>query len=46
MKATQFRKCSLEKVDFIETDLYAAVFDDCDLNGAMFENTIFEKVDV
>jgi len=45
MKATQFRKCSLQEVDFIEADLSVALFDDCDMSGAMFEDTILEKAD-
>lgn len=32
-------------MDFIESDLTGSVFDNCDLNGAKFENTVLDKVD-
>jgi fluoroquinolone resistance protein len=45
LKKTSFRNCSLQEVDFIETDLSGSVLDLCDLTGARFENTTLDKVD-
>jgi fluoroquinolone resistance protein len=45
MKKTAFTNCSLIEVDFSESDLTQSVFKDCDLNGAVFDNTIIEKAD-
>jgi uncharacterized protein YjbI with pentapeptide repeats len=45
MKNTSFVGCSLKEVDFTETDLTMAVFDNCDLIGAVFMGTMLEKTD-
>ena len=45
MKKTTFAKCTLQEVDFIESDLTGSVFDHCDLAGAKFEQTILDKCD-
>lgn len=45
IKKTRFKNCSLQEVDFTETDLTGSLFEACDLTGAMFEHTLLEKVD-
>ena len=45
LKGTLFNRCNLQEVDFAETDLTGSIFDTCDLAGALFENSILEKVD-
>jgi uncharacterized protein YjbI with pentapeptide repeats len=45
MKATSFKNCQLQEVDFVETDLTAAVFSECDLLRAIFDYSILEKAD-
>lgn len=45
IKKTNFRRCSLQEVDFIEADLSGSVLEGCDLTGAKFENSILDKVD-
>lgn len=45
LKRCRLKKCSLQEVDFTESDLSGAVFDHCDLTGAVFENTNLEKTD-
>ena len=45
MKKMKFSNCILHEADFTETDLSAGIFDNCDLAGAKFENTILEKTD-
>ena len=35
----------MEEVDFSSSELSNAVFHECDLNGAIFENTNLEKAD-
>jgi uncharacterized protein YjbI with pentapeptide repeats len=45
LKGTKFKICSLQEVDFTESDLTNSVFDNCDLERAIFERTILEKAD-
>lgn len=45
IKGTKFKNCNLREVDFTETDLTGSSFDNCDLAGALFNNTLLEKVD-
>jgi len=40
-----WKKCMLEDTDFSEAELTASVFSDCDLRGAMFDQTNLEKAD-
>ena len=35
----------MHEVDFVESNLTAAVFENCDLYGSIFENTNLEKSD-
>lgn len=35
----------LQEVDFSEADLTAAIFENCDLQGATFDKTILERAD-
>lgn len=35
----------MHEVDFVESDLSNAVFDNCDLRGAIFDKSILEKAD-
>ena len=46
MKKTLFSHCSLQEVDFTESLLTEAVFEDCNLRDAKFENTVLEKADL
>jgi len=46
LKKTIFKNTSLHEVDFTEADLSLAQFDNCDLLGATFVNTILEKADL
>ena len=46
LKGTKFKNCSLHEVDFTETDLTNPTFDNCDLMGAIFRNSILEKADL
>jgi fluoroquinolone resistance protein len=45
-KKTSFRHCSLQEVDFTDADFTSALFDNCDLLNAHFENTVLEKADL
>ena len=45
LKKTNFKNCSMHEVDFSETDLTEAVLEQCDLLGAIFQNSILEKTD-
>ena len=45
LRKIRFTKCSMQEVDFTQTDLFNAVLDECDLLRAHFENTILEKTD-
>lgn len=45
IKNTKFIKCGLQEADFNETDLTGATFDGCDLNKAIFQQSILEKTD-
>ncbi|MES2329184.1 MAG: pentapeptide repeat-containing protein [Bacteroidota bacterium] len=45
LKKIRFKDCSMHEVDFTETDLSAAILDNCDLLRATFDNTILEKTD-
>ena len=40
-----FKQVSLVEVDFTEADVSESVFDDCNLQGAIFEQSILEKAD-
>ena len=40
-----FKNSILHEVDLAEADLSNAVFDNCDLKGTMFDNTIIEHAD-
>ena len=46
LKNARFKNCSIHEVDFTETDLTLSVFNECDLSGATFLNTILEKADL
>lgn len=46
IKNTRFVNCSLQEVDFTETDLTAAELDNCNLLHAVFDNSILEKADL
>jgi uncharacterized protein YjbI with pentapeptide repeats len=45
IKKMSFANCSLQEVDFTNTDLSESVFAECDLLKAHFENTILDKTD-
>jgi len=45
LKNTRFKKCILHEADMVQADFSGASFTDCDLRGAIFENTILEKAD-
>jgi len=45
LKNLKFTNCKLIEVDFTETNLTNSVFDNCELKGAFFNNTLLEKVD-
>lgn len=45
LRYCRFRSCSLKKVDFAGSDLSSVVLDQCDLAGALFENSILEVTD-
>jgi len=45
LKQTLFTNCRLHEVEFIQADLTGSSFTNCDLSGAIFENTLLEKVD-
>ncbi len=42
---TKFEKCSMKETDFSEANLSGSELLDCDLTGAIFSNTVLEKVD-
>ncbi len=42
---TSFKDCRLYEVDFTEADLTGSLFHLCDLTGAIFINSILDKVD-
>lgn len=44
-KGTRFSHCNLREVDFSEADFTLAIFDYCDLQGAIFDQSILEKAD-
>ncbi|MBD0779245.1 pentapeptide repeat-containing protein [Maribacter sp. ANRC-HE7] len=44
--AIQFDDCKLIEVDFTETDLSGASLDECDLEKAIFYDTVLEKTDL
>ena len=46
LKKTKFQDCQLLEVDFSEADLTESVFDQCNFQGAVFDNTILEKADL
>lgn len=46
MRGTRFIDCSLLEVDLVQTQLGAAVFQNCDLSGVMFDRTNLEKADL
>jgi fluoroquinolone resistance protein len=45
-RKTHFSRCQLVDVDFAEADFTEAVFEDCDLSGAIFDHTVLEKADL
>ena len=45
LRKTRFEECALLEVDFTEADLSGSVFENCDLLGAVFRQTVLEKVD-
>lgn len=45
LRGQRFRNCSMHEVDFVESDLAESIFHDCDLSGAVFDNTVLEKAD-
>ena len=45
LKKTTFKNSSLQEVDFTESNLTSALFDNCDLMRSTFKNTILEKAD-
>jgi len=46
LKNTRFTKCILHEADLVQADFSGAAFTDCDLRGAIFENTVLEKADL
>ena len=46
LRRTRFRDCSLQEVDFTESDLSGTALVNCDLSGSMFEGTNLEKTDL
>jgi uncharacterized protein YjbI with pentapeptide repeats len=46
MKKAKFMQCEMHEVDFTNTDLSAAIFNDCDLMNSTFEQTNLEKADL
>ncbi|MCW3103152.1 MAG: pentapeptide repeat-containing protein [Bacteroidetes bacterium] len=46
IKKTKFSRCSMHEVDLSGADLSGAIFDNCDLAKAKFENTILERADL
>lgn len=46
LKNTRFTNCSMQDVDFTETDLTAAELYNCNLLQAVFDNSILEKADL
>ena len=46
MKGTHFVNCQMHEVDLVQTDLTQAVFNQCDLAMAKFDNTLLEKADL
>ncbi len=45
LKNLKFINCTLHEVDFTEANLSDLVLENCDLSGALFDNTILEKTD-
>jgi len=45
LKAIKFINCSLQEVDFTETELINSVFENCDLSGAIFDQSHLQKAD-
>jgi len=45
LKNTKFIKCNIQEVDFTQADLSGALFKECDLLKAVFQNTVLEKTD-
>lgn len=46
MPRTEFVSCSLTDADFFQTDLKGSKVINCDLLGAIFENTILQNADL
>jgi fluoroquinolone resistance protein len=46
IKNTKFVNCQLKECDLTQADLTSALFDNCDLLDAHFENTNLEKADL
>lgn len=45
LRKTRFRSCQLKEVDFTQSNLGGAVFEGCDLLGAVFDQTNLEQTD-
>jgi fluoroquinolone resistance protein len=45
LKNCKFKDCSLEEVDFAETNMISLALDNCNLLGAKFDETLMEKAD-
>ncbi len=45
LKNILFKNCILKEVDYTETELTGAKFENCDLNRSIFSNSILEKAD-
>ncbi len=45
IRKTLFRNSHLIEADFTAADLTASVFDNCDMAGAKFDNTLLERAD-
>jgi len=45
LKNIRFHNCILKEIDFTETDLTGAKFENCDLHRSIFANSILEKAD-
>lgn len=46
LKNTRFTACQMQEVDCVEADFTGAMFDDCDLLGAIFDRTLLERADL
>ena len=46
LKNTHFVGCNMEGVDFTTSDLTLSIFQDCDLQNAIFDRTILERANL